>query len=99
MGYYTRYSLTLQDAEPDVSANIIAELRTEYEEAQWALNEDGTSRDESTWYAFRNDLCTFSRRHPDYFFELQIEPANPDDGKGASMMVFRDGEVVDSFKL
>ena len=82
-----------------MSANIIAELRTDYEEAQWALNEDGTSRDEATWYEFRKDLCAFSQRHPDYFFELQIEPVRPEEGDGASMMVFRDGDVVDSFKI
>ena len=80
MGYHTSYTLTaelliggkvaqLVDDEP-IKA-VIAQLRAEFEEAKYALDElGGCSGEETKWYEHTADMKAFSVKHPYILFQL-----------------------------
>lgn len=82
MGYETRYSLEIQDADnrqfSAQSSDIIAELR-QAEYLEFALDDDGSCRNSCKWYEHEEDLRAFSKRYPDKLFVLNGEGEEPKD--------------------
>jgi hypothetical protein len=81
MGYNTAYSLDVQVFfnggsqlvdSPDLDS-IITQLRLTNESADYALNEDGSMRDECKWYEHEKDMRAFSQHHPAVLFTLHGE--------------------------
>lgn len=66
MGYYTRYELDVEEGDD----SVIPEFRKEYQEAAFALGEDGEGGDDCKWYSHEKDLREFSKKHPDTVFCL-----------------------------
>ncbi len=74
MGYYTHYKLEVHPAikgDMVVPEEVIGAFRKEYEEAQYALNEDGSAEEESKWYEHEKDLAAFSKKYPHVLFILE----------------------------
>jgi uncharacterized protein YuzE len=86
MGYYTGYSLT-------VSGNnelaIIAELRSRYESAGYALTENGDTQDTCKWYDHETDLAYFSKQNPEALFTLN---GNGEDSPDLWVKYFKNGK-------
>lgn len=85
MGYFTRYSLQIDDLrtknnEKDLDiSSIIDSFRKKYENASYALDENGDSDNESKWYEHNKDLVAFSKKNKDILFTLSgIGEENPD---------------------
>jgi len=95
----TRFSLTLQDIDPETTTAVVTQLRQSVPEACLALNDDGTHRADVEWPDFEEDMRRFSRRYPDYFFELQYQSVEPGEDQEPWLMVFQDGGVADHFCL
>ena len=53
--------------------NLIAVLRANCEEADYALSEEGNTEEETKWYDHRIDMIEFSKRFPDVLFRLHGE--------------------------
>lgn len=70
MGYYTRYSISIQ---PDDSGNILESLLKSNESASYAMSENGESRKRCKWYEHENELRKFSKQHPKVLFVLDGE--------------------------
>lgn len=73
MGYYTRYTLSIEVPKDTDEEQIIAELRNENEDAGYALNEHGGPREDAKWYDNESDLRKFSTKHPECLFILEGE--------------------------
>lgn len=71
MGYYTGYSLETTGAADRLA--IIKELRDKYEDAAWALTENGDREASCKWYDHDEHLLAFSKEHPDVLFTLHGE--------------------------
>jgi len=88
MGYNTRYTLTLEDANApsgvealsgfDPSA-LIAELRASNPDAACALSEGGSSQEPCHWYDAETELIAFSASYPQTLFTLSGEGESPAD--------------------
>lgn len=52
--------------------DVISRLRADYEEAQRALADDGSSEEMVRWYDAEKNLLTFSKEFPNWFFELTV---------------------------
>ena len=93
MGHYTYYSLSLTiDDEKQNAVDIIKHLREEYTEAESAIEENGTTRDEAKWYDFDRDMDEFSRKYPDVLFVLSGEPCVPDSKNDRSwVLTYKNG--------
>ena len=65
MGYYTKYELIGAPQE------LVDELRDNSNEAQYALDESGETRDETKWYEHEDDMKILSRNHPETLFTLE----------------------------
>ena len=72
MGYNTSYDLDLKNAG-EKTLEIIKELRNTYEDAEFALDENGGSYDNAKWYDHEENLVEFSRKYPDVIFILSGE--------------------------
>ena len=71
MGYYTYHTLEIRDNDTGkMDSEIIAELREENSEAEWALDDNGDCADGVKWYSRREDLQRFSTRYPSLVFML-----------------------------
>lgn len=77
MGYDTQYSLTWEMPTPSsldecfgVSA-VIARWIAGNEEANYALNENGTTKEPGRWYEWQQDLRTLSATLPKVKFILE----------------------------
>ena len=97
MGYYTRYTLNvvipkgflLYGQEP-TQHQIISELiHDEQYEAKWALESDGSTRDNTKWYDHDDDMLSFSKRYPEFVFVLTGEGEEPGD---LWMAYYKDGK-------
>jgi len=66
MGYYTRYSLLIEEGDD----NLIQEFREESEGADRAFDENGETEDETKWYDHEKELKEFSKKHPTTLFCL-----------------------------
>lgn len=71
MGYYTRYTLSIENCD-DVEERIL-ELRTLNENANYALTETGNSANECKWYEHDDDLLWFSSQYPEEIYTLEGE--------------------------
>ena len=69
MGYYTRHELEVIEGSND----LIAELRTECDEANYALDDTGGSEESCKWYSHDIDMKRFSEKHPEALFRLSGE--------------------------
>jgi len=69
MGYYTSYTLEVEDKH----ANLIEELCVTNEDAGYALYTDGSTQDSCKWYDHKDDMLRFSQKHPDVMFTLKGE--------------------------
>lgn len=67
MSYYTRY--TVEVLEGDIS--LIAALREFSEDAEDAVDTDGGSYHDSSWFDCLEELKAFSELHPEALFELR----------------------------
>lgn len=76
MGYYTRYTLTADGKADEI---IIEELRHLCEQAEFALEPDGTCAQESKWYDADEHLAIFSKKYPEKVFCLHGEGEEPLD--------------------
>lgn len=66
MGYNTHFSLKL---EPE-DWSIIDDLRSENDEAESYLDDDGSVAEEGKWYEHQDQLVEFSKKYPDTLFAL-----------------------------
>ena len=75
MGYYTSYKLTIH--EPSSYVGFITEkvviegFRKASDGANYSLTEDGNTAQSTKWYDHEEDLCRFSRMHPEIVFKLR----------------------------
>lgn len=76
MGYYTYYSLEVIGEDTE---NVIKELRSENDNAEYAFTESGDSYDSLKWYDYEKDMRSFSTRFPDLIFKLSGEGEEPGD--------------------
>lgn len=73
MGTYSNYSVTIECDETTYnSKEIIAHLRQEYEEAEYALDENGETANEAKWYDFSDNMKEFSKKYPDVLFLCDV---------------------------
>jgi hypothetical protein len=86
MGYYTQYDLEIIDG----SNGLIKDLIDECEEAGYALEANGDCSQECKWYDHKEDLTTFSKKHPEALFMLSGEG---EDNGDAWHEYYRNGKV------
>lgn len=80
MGYFTHHNLDIKcDHTKHNALEIIEKFRKEYEEAGWALDEDGSCADSSKWYEAEKELREFSKQYPEVLFTLHGEGAEAGD--------------------
>ncbi|MEO8168299.1 MAG: hypothetical protein ABI623_08630 [bacterium] len=94
MGYYTCYCLEIKTADnsgphPDALA-IIAQLRAINENANYALDERGSTEMDAKWYDHRTELLEFSKSNPDALFVLY---GDGESGEDSWYSYFRNGNV------
>ncbi len=71
MGYYSYYSLDVDTEDSShLKEDIIADLINENTEAECALNANGQTINEATWYESDDDMKLFSKKYPDVLFIL-----------------------------
>lgn len=71
MGYYTEYKLELQSNNPKCNfQDIIQSLRTENDNANYALMSNGEGQEPCKWYEHELELIEFSKYYPDVLFIL-----------------------------
>ena len=86
MGYYTKFTLTVLEGDSDV----IEQLREQCDEAQYALETDGSSCESAKWYDCNDDLRSFSTQYPSYLFLLYEEGEESGD---ICKKFFRNGKM------
>ena len=83
MGYYTCYSLEVRTADNSAThpkqSDILTMLREENENASYALDEEGATKDDAKWYDNEDDLKEFSKKHADALFILHGDGEGSDD--------------------
>jgi len=105
MGTYSNYSLTIEcDETTHNPKQIIAHLRQEYEEAEYALDENGETANEAKWYDFSENMKEFSKKYPDVIFDFDIlmlaaaamigDEFTDEDGNLSVDMCFKNGEEL-----
>lgn len=75
MGYYTRYEIDVIEGSND----LIRELIDESEEAEFAIDVDGDTLNESKWYHHVDELIEFSKKHPEALIRLSGEGEENND--------------------
>jgi hypothetical protein len=88
MGYYTRYSLKVENTKRE--KELIAELRGSNEEAHYAFDENGLTYESLKWYDNEDHMKAFSTRHPRALFILCCDGENRDDFQAK---FFRNGKM------
>jgi hypothetical protein len=73
MGYYTRFKLSVKSPieQTLTEESIIHDFREKYEEAGYALNDDGGTEESCKWYESEKDLKEFSKSYPEHLFILE----------------------------
>lgn len=79
MGYYTFHTLSILNADEGMEGQIIEEFREECEEAEYALEDDGSGTQSTKWYDSDRDVARFSRKYPELIFKLHGEGEENDD--------------------
>jgi len=69
MGYNTRYFLTVKPPNPET----IPALKVFSGEADYCLNDDGTTNNGGRWYEHEKDMREFSKHRLDVLFTLEGE--------------------------
>jgi hypothetical protein len=69
VGYYTRHELEVVDGDPELTTKLVEEN----EEANYALESDGSSSESCKWYDHEKHMREFSAKHPDALFKLSGE--------------------------
>lgn len=69
MGYNTSYKLKVLEGD----RSLIALLRQECEDAEYALDDYGQTEDDTKWYDHHDDMLKFSKVFPEALFELYGE--------------------------
>lgn len=94
MGYYTSYTLEIQDAdgplEEKQTAAIVAQLFEISEDARFALDEDGGCNQAAKWYESDIELKELSELHPDLLF---IFYGQGEDNEDMWMQYFKNGKM------
>lgn len=67
MGMRWTYNLTVHS---DKSQEIIDDFRKSFREAEWALDADGSSKEETAWNSEEDDMEAISLKYPDVLFEM-----------------------------
>jgi len=76
MGYKTNYDLTIKtrrnkEVPPELVEDLIAEIRSQNDEAQFAFQTNGRCSGEgASWYHHEMHMRAFSKAHPDFLFIL-----------------------------
>lgn len=71
MGYYTSHTLDIQQEKPYYDKKVLIKLfRENYEDARFAIDEDGEAYEEVKWYSSVNNLTEFSINFPHAIFVL-----------------------------
>ena len=86
MSYDTRYYLK----EKNGNSNLIYQLVKENENAAYALDKNGNTRESCSWYEHEEDLIGFSLKHPEALFELSGEG---EDNSDMWKKYFQNGKV------
>ena len=69
MGYYTQHTLEILENESNkTEEEIIAELRDENDDAEYAIEANGKCQEETKWYDCTDDMIKFSLKHPKVLF-------------------------------
>ena len=97
MGMYTYHSLKIVLDECDTqkysASEIIAQLRSEYEEAEVALDENGDTADEAKWYECSEEMKEFSKKYPNVLFKMTLEAAQSEEEfEGECDIYYKNGE-------
>lgn len=101
MQIYSSFSLKVSLPEgtehPDnTELDIIEDLRDNNDSASYAINEDGTTRDETVWAEVDRDMKAFSEKYPKVVFILSTESSDPEDfGYGMVETKYCAGKYVD----
>lgn len=69
MGYYTEHELEVLDGD----TGLIQELLDDCEAAQYSIDSNGGTYDQSKWYSHERDMREFSKKHPKALFMLSGE--------------------------
>ncbi len=69
MGYYTQYSLQVLEGDKD----LIRQFRESDDNAMYALDEEGNTREECKWYESDDAMKSFSKLHPEVLFQMDGE--------------------------
>ncbi len=78
MGYYTQYTLSILEGDQE----IIKKFREENQNANYAIEDDGSSSDSCKWYDSDKELIAFSLKNPKVLFLLEgIGEENGDEWK------------------
>ena len=76
MGTYTDFNLTLIVEDDDKNKysekEIIAHLRSEFHDAEGAIDENGNTLNEEKWYDCDENLKEFSKKYPEVIFGLTL---------------------------
>lgn len=70
MGYKTFHNLKVHN---DKSEEIIAELKKENEDANYALSDNGYGENWTKWYECDDEMKAFSLKYPSVLFEMHTE--------------------------
>lgn len=77
MGYYTNYKLVIKPS--GICDPILKRLRKENENAEYALEEDGTTSENCKWYNHEEEMLKFSMKYPGAVFILYGEGEDAGD--------------------
>jgi hypothetical protein len=82
MGYNTRYELSAiaPGGGTDLKAiKGIVDQHDEQYDGPYALDQDGSPYNDSTWYDYHEDMKRYSRAFPDHIFILKMDGEEPGD--------------------
>lgn len=70
MGYYTQFTLKIEENGDE---SLIKEFTEGCENANWAIDEQGLTKEGTKWYSHEDDILGFSTKHPETLFLLEGE--------------------------
>ena len=89
MGYYTQYSFEVKFTDGTSDEEVIADLRDTNDNAEYAINADGSTKEECKWYDHVAELKEFSKRYPSAVLALAGEG---EEGGDLWVKYFRNGK-------
>lgn len=73
MGYYSNFKLETENTD------LISEFRSICDHAEYAITDNGETRQQTKWYDAIDDLGKFSTLHPNDMFILSVEGEDSGD--------------------